>query len=113
VALAGPSFEMRESRDGDGTVRLTLIGELDIAVAGALRDRLRQYADSAQAVRLDLSELDFIDSSGVQAVVLGAREARERGHSLEVDPRISATTRRMVEIMGVGPHLWPADQSSG
>ena len=104
---------MRESRDSDGTVRLTLIGELDIAVVNAFGDRLRQYADSGQAVRLDLSELDFIDSSGVQAVVLGVRDARQRGLSLEVDPHISATTKRMVEIMGVGPHLWPAEQSPG
>jgi anti-sigma B factor antagonist len=113
VALAGPSFEIRESRDDDGTVRLTLIGELDIAVADALQDRLRQYADSGQAVRLDLSELEFIDSSGVQAVVLGLRDARRRGHALEVDRHLSATTKRMVEIMGIGPHLWPADRPSG
>lgn len=62
-------------------------------------------------MRLDLSQLDFIDSSGVQAVVLSVKDSRRRGHSLEVDPRISPTTKRMVEIMGVGPHLWPAGQA--
>lgn len=103
---------MRESRDADGAVRLTLVGELDIAVAGALQDRLRQHADAGQAVRLDLSELEFIDSSGVQAVVLSVRDARQQGKSLEVDPRLSATTRRMIEIMGIGSQLWPADPSS-
>jgi anti-sigma B factor antagonist len=101
---------MRESREDDGTVRLTLVGELDIAVAAALRERLRRYADAGQAVRLDLSELEFIDSSGVQAVVLSLRDARRQGRSLEVDPHLSATTKRMIEIMGIEPHLWPEDQ---
>lgn len=101
---------MRESRDDDGVVRLTLIGELDIAVAGALRDRLGEYAGSGQTVRLDLSELEFIDSSGVQAVILGVKDARRHGHPLEVDRRLSATTKRMIEIMGIGAHLWPPDQ---
>jgi anti-anti-sigma factor len=98
---------MRESRDADGAVRLTLIGELDIAVAGALQNRLRQYADAGEDVRLDLSELEFIDSSGAQAVVLSLRDARRRGHSLEVDRQLSASTKRMIEIMGIGSHLWP------
>jgi anti-anti-sigma factor len=104
---------MRESRDDDGTVRLTLIGELDIAVVNALQDRLRQYIDAGHALRLDLSELQFIDSSGVQAVVLSLRDARRRGQSLEVDRHLSATTRRMVEILGIGSHLWPEDQPPG
>jgi anti-sigma B factor antagonist len=102
---------MRESQDRDGTLRLALIGELDVAVAGGLQDRLRQYADAGQDVRLDLSGLDFIDSSGVQAVVLALRDARRCGRGLlEVDPRLSASTRRIIEIMGVERQLWPGDE---
>jgi anti-sigma B factor antagonist len=101
---------MREIRDRDGTLRLALIGELDIAVAGGLQDRLRQYADAGRDVRLDLSQLDFIDSSGVQAVVMALKDARGRGRGLEVDRRLSATTRRMIEIMGIERQLWPGDE---
>jgi anti-anti-sigma factor len=112
VALAGPSFEIRESRDDDGALRLTLIGELDIAVADAVEERLRHHRDSNQRVRLDLSELEFIDSSGVQAVVLGLKHARRDGHELEVDRRISSSVKRLVDMMGIGPHLWPVQASS-
>ena len=42
-------------------------------------------------MRLDLSQLDFIDSSGVQTVVLGLKHARRSGHELEVDRRVSSS----------------------
>jgi anti-anti-sigma factor len=98
---------MRESVDDDGAVRLMLVGELDIAVADAVEERLRQHRDAGRPVRLDLSQLEFIDSSGVQAVVLGLRHARKCGHALEVDRSISPSVERMVDIMGIAAHLWP------
>jgi anti-sigma B factor antagonist len=103
---------MRESADDDGAVRLMLVGELDIAVADAVQERLRQHRDSGRPVVLDLSELEFIDSSGVQAVVLGLKHARKSGHALEVDRRISPSVERMVNIMGIAPHLWPGQPAT-
>jgi anti-anti-sigma factor len=108
MALAGPSFEIRESIDDDGAVRVTLIGELDIAVADAVEDRLRQLRDDGRPARIDLSQLDFIDSSGVQTVVLGLKHARQAGHDLEVDRRVSTTVERLIDMMGIGSQLWPA-----
>jgi anti-sigma B factor antagonist len=107
MALAGPSFEIQESVDHDGASRVTLIGELDIAVADGVEERLRLLRDAGRRVRLDLSQLDFIDSSGVRAIVLGLKHARQGGHELDVDREISPTVRRMIEIMGIAPQLWP------
>ncbi|HTX11220.1 MAG TPA: STAS domain-containing protein [Solirubrobacteraceae bacterium] len=110
MALAGPSFEIRESADADGAVRLMLIGELDIAVADGVEERLRAHRADGTPVRLDLSQLDFIDSSGVRAIVLGLKHARSGGVELDVDTRVSSTVARMIEIMGIGPQLWPGDK---
>lgn len=110
MALAGPSFEIRESVDTDGAVRLALVGELDIAAADGVEERLRGHHDDGHRVRLDLSQLEFIDSSGVRAIVLGLKHARLAGRELEVDRRVSSTVTRMIEIMGIGPQLWPAGQ---
>jgi anti-sigma B factor antagonist len=98
---------MRESTDADGAVRLALIGELDIAVADDVEQRLRLHRDDGHPVRLDLSQLDFIDSSGVRAIVLGLKHARSGGAELDVDRRVSPTVGRMIEIMGIGSQLWP------
>ena len=108
MALAGPSFEIRETVDGDGTLRVALIGELDIAVADAVEQRLRHHREDGRAVRLDLSQLDFIDSSGVQTVVLGLKQARRSGQELEVDRRVSPSVKRLIDMMGISGQLWPA-----
>lgn len=107
MALAGPSFEIHESVDADGAARVTLVGELDIAVADGVEERLRSLREAGRRVRLDLSQLDFIDSSGVRAIVLGLKHARQGGHELEVDRQISPTVQRMIDIMGIAPQLWP------
>jgi anti-sigma B factor antagonist len=108
LALAGPSFEIREGVDADGAARVTLIGELDIAVADGVEERLRVLREAGRRVRLDLSQLDFIDSSGVRAIVLSLKHARQGGDEFEVDRRVSPSVARMIEIMGIGPQLWPA-----
>jgi anti-anti-sigma factor len=107
LALAGPSFEIQESVDDDGAARVALVGELDIAVADEVEERLRRLREAGSRVRLDLGQLDFIDSSGVRAIVLGLKHARQGGHELEVDRQISPTVRRMIDIMGIAPQLWP------
>jgi anti-sigma B factor antagonist len=88
-----------------------LIGELDIAVADGVETRLRAHRADGNPVRLDLSQLDFIDSSGVRAIVLGLKHARSGGVALDVDTRVSSTVARMIEIMGIGPQLWPPDRA--
>ncbi len=109
MALAGPSFEIREGADADGAARVSLIGELDIAVADGVEERLRRLREDGRPVRLDLSGLDFIDSSGVRVIVLGLKHSRESGHQLVVDRKVSGPVARMIEIMGIGTQLWPAD----
>jgi anti-sigma B factor antagonist len=113
LALAGPSFEIRESVDADGVIRVALIGELDIAVADRVDERLRAHRDDGDHVRLDLSQLEFIDSSGVRAIVLGLKHARVGGSELDVDRHVSSTVGRMIEIMGIAPQLWPEEQAGG
>lgn len=90
---------------------MTLIGELDIAVADAVEERLRQLRDDGRRARIDLSQLDFIDSSGVQTVVLGLKHARKAGRELEVDRHVSSTVERLIDMMGIGQQLWPAGSS--
>lgn len=109
MALAGPSFEIREGVDADGAARLSLIGELDIAVADGVEERLRAMREEGRRLRLDLSELEFIDSSGVRVLVLGIKHSRQSGHELEVERTVSGPVERMIEIMGIGSQLWPPE----
>lgn len=107
-----PPFQMHERVDPDGAVRLALIGELDLAVCDRLRSRLEHLASAGASVRLDLSELGFIDSSGLQLLISSAVEARRGGWSFEVAPEVSRPVQRVIELVGAGGVLWPSQPAS-
>lgn len=77
---------------------LSVAGELDIVGAPDLRQAVvREVADGARLLALDVSGLDFIDSFGIGAVVGALKRVRQRGGELELVcpvPRI----RRVFEI---------------
>jgi anti-anti-sigma factor len=57
-----------------------LAGELDIAAAAGLTQELAQIGDGTRfRVVVDLSELTFIDSSGLNALVNAARTVESKG----------------------------------
>jgi len=57
----------RSTRDRSEVV--TLAGELDMAHAPTVSETLDALADTARPVIVDLSELTFIDSSGIHAIL--------------------------------------------
>jgi len=74
-------------------------GEVDMSNEGALSRVLAREAASEGDLTLDLSELVFIDSSGVRALLRTAGELAGRGRLLLVGVR--PAIRRTFEIMGV------------
>lgn len=100
-------FQMREVPDDREGVRLVLSGELDLAVAEMLGDRLRMLRNQGYAVRLDLNELEFIDSSGLRELIIAVDESQSDGWRLDIDPQLTAPVRRTIDIAGLTSHLWP------
>lgn len=86
-----------------------MIGELDHASAWGLTRRLEKLRASGESVRLDLSRLDFIDSSGVRAILISVREARTEGPQLEVDRQLSRQAKQVFDTLGIDAALWPAN----
>ncbi len=109
TGFAPPLFGVRQKRDADGAVRVTLTGELDLSAAGGLRAQLDEVQRSKQRVRLDLSELEFIDCSGIRAILDAMAEARRDGHTLEVDRSVSPMVGRIVSLGAIAAELWPAN----
>ena len=100
-------FRIEQSGHTAGTVRLALFGDLDLASASELTERLRQLARSGRSVQLDLSHVTFIDSSGIRAVIFSVSAARRDGWELEVGREVPEPVRRVIELVGVGAHIWP------
>lgn len=102
-------FEMREGEDEDGVLRLSLTGELDLQGVERLTARIGQLRSAGVAVRLDLSQVEFIDSSGLNALISAAHAARSNGWQLEVDRRVHPQVERVIELVGASPYIWPTD----
>ena len=99
AAGGAPQLELLESTGPDG-VRLSLAGELDMAGAPHLTARLEPLARTRTAVLLDLSELEFMDSSGLCVLVNHHRRAAAEGWTLRVEPQLQPAVRRLLELTG-------------
>ena len=81
---------------------LRLVGELDISSAQDLSDALTTISGEGD-LTLDLSELEFIDSSGLHAIMQYAGSLNGAGeHVILANP--SAMTERVFEIAGLAEH---------
>ena len=97
--------------DCDGVVRLSLEGELDIAVTDGVACRLAELRVAATPTRLDLSLLSFIDSTGFQCLYDAVRSAGEAGWRLEVCEELMPQVRRVIELVRGDELLWPAGRA--
>ncbi len=102
-----PLLEISERQDADGALRLTLIGEMDLAVSDRLQARLDQLRPSQRRVRLDLSQLEFIDCSGIRTILNALADSRREARELEVGRTVSPMVERVISLADVAPDLWP------
>src|SRR5436305_14596396 len=98
--MSGPpsTFEIRESPSG-GSLRLSLTGELNLASAPKLEDRLARLRLRKSPVRLDLSKLEFIDSTGIHLLIQTVGEARIKGWPFQVEPDVGPQVMRLFRLV--------------
>jgi len=94
----------------DGRVRVRLRGELDLAGAPVVVERLRSLRERRETVLLDLDELDFMDMSGLRVLLTAAEDAAGDGSTFTVT-RGSPAVRRLLALVHVDGRL-PLDGSS-
>jgi anti-sigma B factor antagonist len=98
AVVGSQDFSYEQSNDSNGTVRIALRGELDIASAPSLEMLLWSHA--ASAVLLELEDLAFLDSMVVAVLVRAHRESKEAGGVLRFTSP-GGEVRRWFEIMGL------------
>ena len=91
---------LSELDDADGTRVLTVGGEFDIAVVEDFMAALRGCLRGAAAVGIDLTQVTFIDSSGLGALVRARGEAADAGTPLAL-VGTSAAVRRLLQVTGM------------
>ena len=100
-----PSEEFRIEEDRrDGTVVLRLHGELDLASADGVAQRLDALAAAGEAAVLDVDRLSFMDSSGLRVVLQAAENSRTSDWSFSVTAG-SEQVRNLFASAGVTDRL--------
>lgn len=100
-------FQIQTTEEGEDGLRVSVQGELDIATAAELERELLAGLRGRDVV-LDLQAVSFMDSSGLRALLVASREAREAGRRLLVLPG-TGQVLRVIEMAQVAEHLELAD----
>jgi anti-sigma B factor antagonist len=100
--LSRPDPPFRVTMSGTaGRAVISLEGELDLATAPQLRERLVALAERDDTdIVLDLTDLNFVDSTGLSVLVMALNRSRAAGRSITLrNP--SASVMRILEITGL------------
>jgi anti-sigma B factor antagonist len=78
-----------------------LHGDIDTAVAGALRTELQRHLDAGRRfIRIDAAGLTFLDSTALAALVTGA-ERCAGVHGALILTNVPTRMRRIIQISGL------------
>lgn len=77
------SVSVTTERDGEAVI-FRLCGSLDIATSPAVRAALLEGADGKHELVVDLTGLEFLDSTGLGALIGAQRRALEQGGSVRL-----------------------------
>lgn len=85
-------------------------GELDIATVGLLQTCLENAARDGGPVEVDMTEVTFMDSSGLRALIIEREAADGAGRGFVVIP--SEAVRRLITIAGLADFIEMRDAES-
>jgi anti-sigma B factor antagonist len=90
-----------QEHEESGVRVLKLEGELDLSVASEFEQEIIRSLDRAsEGVCIDLTDVSYLDSSSVRALLRASEAAEDSGKKLQVTGA-SGITRRVLELTGV------------
>ena len=93
-------FDIQVHQTGRYTV-LSVAGDLDVLTAATVRERLLELIESGHInLLIDLRPTEFLDSSGLSALVSGVKRVRVQGGDLAlICP--PGNVRRLIEVVAL------------
>ena len=98
-------FEITEETRGTGVI-LSIAGELDLSTAPSLAQQVeRALREEVSSLTLDLSNLTFMDSSGLRLLIELDRRAGREAWSLAPVPSRHESTNMVLRLTGADTAL--------
>jgi anti-anti-sigma factor len=100
-----PRFEISEQVQG-ATVRLTITGELDLSTVPVLARRLDELlGEKPKTLTVDLSDLTFMDSSGLRQLIQLDERATRDAWTLRLIPSRHDSATTVLRLTGADAAL--------
>jgi anti-sigma B factor antagonist len=97
-----PQFEISTAEGPEGTYVVRVVGEVDIAHEQEMHAELRRAASrESKGIVVDLTECEFIDSSGIRALLLSREDQHSEGEERLAVAATSEQILRILSVMGV------------
>lgn len=94
-----------DRKEEDGILTLSLRGEVDLVSVSLLQQQLKDAAQaSSHRIVLDLAALDFIDSTGIHALLQAQGDADSNAHVL-VLTNVPAHVRELFRLTRLDAHI--------
>lgn len=106
--MAAPTHPLLTAEIIDGTIPVIQVrGELDLSTAGRLCRTVQAVAGARRRTRvlLDLTELEFCDSTGLRALVSAVREVEIGGGRAALAVPPDGMLARLLDLSGLGEFL--------
>ncbi|MCH4082917.1 MAG: anti-sigma factor antagonist [Coriobacteriaceae bacterium] len=85
--------------------KISVSGEVDVSNASGLRDAIdAALEEKAPSIEVDLSQVTYIDSTGIGVLVGGVHRAADAGLSLSVS-NPQRNVARVLDMLGVSGEL--------
>jgi anti-sigma B factor antagonist len=98
------ALSLATQRDGE-QVNLAVGGEIDISTADALERAIADAINGGSGtVIVDLSDVTFMDSAGINALLKGRRWADAKDQQFRVTGA-TGIVRQILDVTGVAEHL--------
>ena len=90
----------------DGVTVIGLTGELDVSNVGVLHEVLRELdLGKGPDVRVDLTNLQYLDSTGIGALIMACKLVRGSGGTFSGTCRTEQSIRRILALVGAVEYL--------
>jgi anti-sigma B factor antagonist len=109
VMRSAPPFRVRVQKL-DGETVVIASGELDLATTGELRSCLTELRGGDHPIRLDMTDVEFMDSSGLHTLVRATEDFAADGSRFMIVP--SEPVRRVLELVDLDDRL-PIERNTG
>ena len=96
-----PPFAIDVASPGVKSLRLRVRGDLDLSTSPQLGATLERAIADGNAVVVDLSEVTFVDSTGLNTLISAFKACETNGGALAISPNLPVQVSRVFEITGL------------